>query len=105
MTETQLLNDIIECLKTVYDPEFPMVDLYTLWLIYDVKVDELKKTVNILMTYTTIACPLWDMLQQLCRNAILDKFPDFEVIIDITFEPLRNTDMIKDKDIQKLFNT
>lgn len=105
MTETQLLNDIIECLKTVYDPEFPMVDLYTLWLIYDVKVDELKKTVNILMTYTTIACPLWDMLQQLCKNAILDKFPDFEISIDITFEPLRNTDMIKDKDIQKLFNT
>ena len=104
MTETQLLNDIIECLKTVYDPEFPMVDLYTLWLIYDVKVDELKKTVNILMTYTTIACPLWDMLQQLCRNAILDKFPDFEINIEITFEPLWSTDMIKDKDIQKLFN-
>ena len=104
MAETQLINDIIECLKTVYDPEFPMVDLYTLWLIYDVKVDESKKVVNILMTYTTIACPLWDMLQQLCKNAILDKFPDFEINIEVTFEPLWSTDMIKDKDIQKLFN-
>ena len=104
MTETQLTNKIIDCLKTVYDPEFPMVDLYTLWLIYDIKVDESKQIVNILMTYTTITCPLGDMLQQLCKNAILDKFPDFEINIDITFEPLRSTDMIKDKDIQKLFN-
>ena len=104
MAETQLINDIIECLKMVYDPEFPMVDLYTLWLIYDVKVDESKKVVNILMTYTTIACPLWDMLQQLCKNAILDKFPDFEINIEVTFEPLWSTNMIKDKDIQKLFN-
>ena len=102
--ENQVISQVIDCLKTVYDPEFPMVDLYTLWLIYDVKVNESKKIVNILMTYTTIACPLWDMLQQLCKNAILDKFPDFEINIDITFEPLWSTDMIKDKDIQKLFN-
>ena len=104
MTETQLTNKIIDCLKTVYDSEFPMVDLYTLGLIYDVKVNESKKIVNILMTYTTIACPLGDMLQQLCKNAILDRFPDFEINIEITFEPLWSTDMIKDKDIQKLFN-
>lgn len=102
--ENQVINEIIDCLKTVYDPEFPMVDLYTLGLIYDVKVNESNKIINMVMTYTTIACPLWDMLQQLCKNAILEKFPDFEINIDVTFEPLRSTDMIKDKDIQKLFN-
>ena len=102
--ENQVINQIVDCLRTVYDPEFPMVDLYTLWLIYDVKVDESKKIINLLMTYTTIACPLGDMLQQLCKNAILDKFPNYEINIEITFEPLWSTDMIKDKDIQKLFN-
>ena len=56
--ENQVINEIIDCLKTVYDPEFPMVDLYTLGLIYDVKVDESNKIINIVMTYTTIACPL-----------------------------------------------
>ena len=96
------LNEIINCLKTVYDPEFPMVDLYTLGLIYDVQLN--KNTVNILMTYTTIACPLWDMLQQLVKNAIIDKYPDYEVNIEITFDPMRNQSMIKDNDIQKLFN-
>lgn len=100
--QNQNLNNIIECLKTVYDPEFPMVDLYTLGLIYDVKLDDNK--VNITMTYTTIACPLWDMLQQLVKNAILEKYPTYEVNIEITFEPMRNPSMIKDSDIQKLFN-
>lgn len=98
----QELNNIIECLKTVYDPEFPMVDLYTLGLIYDVQLN--KNTVNILMTYTTIACPLWDMLQQLVKNAIIDKHPDYEVNIEITFDPMWNPKMIKDTDIQKLFS-
>ena len=100
--QNQNLNNIIECLKTVYDPEFPMVDLYNLGLIYDVKLDNNK--VNITMTYTTIACPLWDMLQQLVKNAILEKYPTYEVNIEITFEPMRNPSMIKDNDIQKLFN-
>lgn len=100
--QNQNLNNIIECLKTVYDPEFPMVDLYTLGLIYDVKLDDNK--VNITMTYTTIACPLWDMLQQLVKNAILEKYPTYEINIEITFEPMRNPSMIKDNDIQKLFN-
>jgi metal-sulfur cluster biosynthetic enzyme len=99
----QNLNNIIECLQTVYDPEFPMVDLYTLGLIYDVQIN--KNQVNITMTYTTIACPLWDMLQQLVKNSITDKYPMYEVNIDITFEPMRSPQMIKDKDIQKLFNT
>ena len=98
----QELNNIIECLKTVYDPEFPMVDLYTLGLIYDVQLN--KNTVNILMTYTTIACPLWDMLQQLVKNAIIDKYHDYEVNIEITFDPMWSPKMIKDTDIQKLFS-
>lgn len=100
--EQQNLNNIIECLKTVYDPEFPMVDLYTLGLIYDVKIN--WNIVDILMTYTTIACPLGDMLQQLVKNAITDKYPIYEVNIEITFEPIRNPNMIKDNDIQKLFS-
>jgi metal-sulfur cluster biosynthetic enzyme len=100
--QNQNLNNIIECLQTVYDPEFPMVDLYTLGLIYDVKLN--WDTVNITMTYTTIACPLWDMLQQLVKNAILERYPKYEVNIEITFDPMRNPSMIKDTDIQKLFN-
>jgi hypothetical protein len=31
-------EDIIGCLKTVVDPEFPLVDIHTMGLIYDIKI-------------------------------------------------------------------
>jgi FeS assembly SUF system protein len=51
-----LKNDIVESLKSVYDPEIP-VDIYELGLIYDLAVDETGK-VNIQMTLTSPACPV-----------------------------------------------
>lgn len=96
---------IIDCLKTVYDPEFPMVDLYTLWLIYNVEINEEKKLINLLMTYTTPSCPMGDMLQQLCKNAINEQLPEYGIDIEITFDPMRKTSFIKDEDLQKLFQS
>lgn len=96
-------NKIIDCLKTVYDPEFPMIDLYTLGLIYDVKINKKDKIINMLMTYTTPSCPMWDMLQQLCKNAINEQFPEYLIEIEITFDPMRKISNIKDQDLQKLF--
>lgn len=96
---------IIDCLKTVYDPEFPMVDLYTLWLIYDVSINEEKNLINLLMTYTTPSCPMGDMLQQLCKNAINGQLPEYGIDIEITFDPMWKTSFIKDDDLQKLFQS
>lgn len=94
---------IQEKLKTVYDPEFPMIDIYTLWLIYDVKFSEKEKLVSILMTFTTPFCPMADLLQDMVRNAVLEVVPAAHVQIEITFEPPRNQTMIKDKDLQRMF--
>ncbi len=94
---------IEEKLKTVYDPEFPMIDMYTLWLIYKVDVDEAKKIVNILMTFTTPFCPMADMIKEMIQNAILEVVPKFTVEITVTFEPPRNQKMIKDTDLQRMF--
>ncbi len=96
-------NKVIDCLKTVYDPEFPMIDLYTLGLIYDIKINKKDKIIDLLMTYTTPSCPMWELLQQLCKNAINEKFPNFVVEIEITFDPMRKVSFIKDEDLQKLF--
>jgi len=98
-----MINDIIDRLKTVYDPEFPMIDIYTLGLFYDIKINENSKIINLLMTYTTPSCPMGEMLQQLCKNAINEKFPDYEINIEITFDPMRKVSHIKDEDLQKLF--
>lgn len=97
------LQKIEEKLKTVYDPEFPMIDMYTLWLIYKIDLDEAKKIVNILMTFTTPFCPMADMIKEMIQNAILEVVPTFTVEIEVTFEPPRNQTMIKDEDLQKMF--
>lgn len=51
-----LQEQVIEVLRTIYDPEIP-VDIYELGLVYDVKVDP-SKFVDIRMTLTSPACPV-----------------------------------------------
>ena len=48
-------DDIIEGIKTVYDPEIP-VNVFELGLIYDVRVDA-ERRVEIDMTLTSPMCP------------------------------------------------
>ena len=97
------IKKIQEKLKTVYDPEFPMIDIYTLWLIYTVDFLPKEKKVHILMTFTTPFCPMADMLKEMVTNAVLEVVPDAVVAIEITFEPTRNQTMIKDEDLQRMF--
>ncbi len=100
---SKTVSQIQEKLKTVYDPEFPMIDIYTLWLIYDVTFSPEKNLVHILMTFTTPFCPMADMLQEMVKNAVLEAVPDVSVQIEVTFEPPRNQTMIKDADLQRMF--
>ena len=48
-------KDIIQCIKTVMDPEIP-VNIYDLGLIYSIKID--KNNVVIEMTLTNPNCPV-----------------------------------------------
>lgn len=99
----ELKDQIIWKLKTVYDPEFPLVDMYTLGLIYDVDLKEENKICDITMTFTTPTCPMADMIMELVKNAVLEVVPEREVNIIISFEPMREPSMIKDTDLQKMF--
>ncbi len=90
-------------LKMVYDPEFPVVDIYTLGLIYNIDVNEAEKKINILMTFTTPFCPMADILKEMIINWIGEVIPDFEVILEVTFEPLWTIEKIKDPDLKRMF--
>jgi FeS assembly SUF system protein len=52
----KLTDDLIEALKTVYDPEIP-VDIYELGLIYKVDVND-DRDVVVEMTLTAPGCPV-----------------------------------------------
>ncbi|MEI7562260.1 MAG: metal-sulfur cluster assembly factor [bacterium] len=94
---------IEEKLQTVYDPEFPMVDIFTLGLIYTITIQEEEKIISILMTFTTAACPMAEMLQEMVKNAVMEVAPEYEILIEITFDPMRTIDMIKDEDLKRMF--
>jgi metal-sulfur cluster biosynthetic enzyme len=44
-----------------------------------------------------------DMLKEMVTNAVLEVVPDTSVQLEITFEPMRNQTMIKDPDLQRMF--
>ena len=99
----ELEENIIQKLKTVYDPEFPLVDMYTLGLIYDINLNEKNKVCDVTMTFTTPTCPMADMIMELVKNAVLDVVPEREVNIVVSFDPMWDPSMIKDSDLQKMF--
>ncbi len=85
--------DIIEnILSYVMDPEIE-IDIVNLGLIYELDYDG-DKGVHILMTMSTPACPLSDAIVQNVKESIKAKYPDFEVNVQLTFDPPWNTDMI-----------
>jgi metal-sulfur cluster biosynthetic enzyme len=98
-----LLEAIQERLQTVYDPEFPVIDIYTLWLIYDIDIQPDESMIHITMTFTTPACPMGDMIEQMVQNAIIEVAPAYMVTITVTFDPSRWPHMIKDEDLQRMF--
>lgn len=103
MTDKSLVEQVAAALQTVYDPDFPLVDIYTLGLIYEIKLDEEKEEAVIVMSFTTPACPMADYLIASVKNATLLVIPDWEVFVDVTFDPIWNPSMIRDEDLQRMF--
>ena len=104
MTDKLSNEEVIEAqLQTVYDPEFPLIDVWTLGLIYGIAVDDETGTITITMTYTTPACPDGELMQQMIISSINERFPMHDVIIDLTFDPMRKIEMMKDDDLKRMF--
>lgn len=101
--ESPTMQLVIQQLQTVFDPEFPLIDVYTLGLFYSIEIQEDEEIVDIVMTYTTPACPAGDLIQQMTRNAINEVLPSCMVHIDVTFDPMRWLDHIKDQDLRRMF--
>lgn len=81
---TTLENKIWKKLRTVIDPELG-ISIVELGLIYDVKV--YKSKARILMTLTTIGCPLFSIIESQIKEAIL-KVADIDTVaIKLTFDP------------------
>lgn len=80
----QLKNKVISILKQIPDPELG-VSIWDLGLIYEVKVE--GKNVEILMTLTTIGCPLFAQIADPIKEEVEKLEGVDKVYIELTFEP------------------
>lgn len=75
---------VMDTLGTVMDPELHM-SITDLGLVYEVKVKDNKKT-DILMTLTSLGCPLFPMIEQDIHNKLF-QIGVKDVKINLTFDP------------------
>jgi FeS assembly SUF system protein len=92
--KADLKNEIIEVLKTCFDPEIP-VNIYELGLVYDIDVDP-SNNVLVHMTLTTPACPVAGTLPGEVENKIKAIPGINEVRVEVIWEPQWNPSMMSE---------
>jgi FeS assembly SUF system protein len=90
--KSELEEQVIQALKTVYDPEIP-VNIYELGLIYGIDIDD-EGHVNITMTLTAPGCPVAGTMPDMVREAVEEevaevKSADVELVWEPTWTPER----------------
>ncbi len=94
MSEDDLKEQVLDAIKTVYDPEIP-VNVYELGLIYDITVYPVNN-VHVVMTLTTPACPSAQSLPLEIENKIKEIEGIAQVTVEVTFDPPYSQDMMSE---------
>ncbi len=89
-----LKEQVLEKLKTIYDPEIP-VNIFELGLIYDIKIFPINN-VYVLMTLTSPNCPSAEELPNEVRTKTKLIYGVNDVEVEITFDPPYQTDMMSE---------
>jgi|ERR1035437_4749872 metal-sulfur cluster biosynthetic enzyme len=103
-----ITNDIeksvqaIDGLKNVMDPEIGL-NVVDLGLIYQIDFDKAEKKVYCTMTLTTQFCPMGESISTGVTNALEQTFPDFEIEVNVIFNPPWNSQKIS-KEGRKFLN-
>lgn len=87
-------DEVIKKLSTIKDPELG-INIYDLGLIYDIKIDQ-GNNVNIIMTLTTVNCPVADSFPLDIAKNITSLENTGQVKVKLTFDPPWNKDMMSD---------
>ncbi|OIO12773.1 hypothetical protein COV53_00260 [Candidatus Gottesmanbacteria bacterium CG11_big_fil_rev_8_21_14_0_20_37_11] len=94
MKKTNLVKKVFDILKKIPDPELG-ISILDLGLIYNVKADE-KGKIEVLMTLTTMGCPLFDMMATPIKTEVGKIKGVTDVDIELTFDPPWSPDLMVD---------
>ncbi|MBP5698025.1 MAG: DUF59 domain-containing protein [Alphaproteobacteria bacterium] len=94
-TKQATLSEIIEALKTVFDPEIP-INIYDLGLIY--KIDQKDNgNLHIDMSLTAPGCPVAGILPQQVADAAALVSGVGQVEVEVVWEPAWSIDRLSDE--------
>ena len=91
-TSENLENEIVEALKTVFDPEIP-VNIYELGLIYDLEV-QAEGQVAIKMTLTSPGCPVAGTLPGEVKTKVESVPGVSSADVELVWDPAWNPSMM-----------
>ena len=88
-------DQVIDCLKTVMDPEIP-VNLFDLGLIYEININE-KNDIVIKMTLTNPNCPVAGSMPQNVGKSV-ENLKDLNSIdVSLVWEPKWHKDLMSEE--------
>lgn len=90
----ELKEKVIDCLKTIFDPELP-VNIYELGLIYEVAIMPLNN-VQIVMTLTAPSCPAAQSLPIEVDQKVREIEGVKDVYVSVTWTPAWNKSMMSE---------
>ena len=88
-------ENIVDALKTVYDPEIP-VNIYDLGLIYKIDVHD-NGDVDVDMTFTAPSCPAAEFILEDVRQKIENISGVGNTNVNLVFEPEWDKDMMSEE--------
>ncbi len=90
---------LIKQLKNVPDPELG-ISIVDLGLVYEVDINK-KGIVNVIMTLTTMGCPLFDLIEGPVISELMKLKGVKDVSVELTFDPPWSPDkMSKDAKVK-----
>lgn len=86
----------LEGLYEVLDPEIGL-NIVDLGLIYQIDFDESNQLIDFTMTLTTQFCPMGDSIVSDTKKSLQKSFPDWEITVNLTFNPVWDFTMISEE--------
>jgi len=93
-SKEEIEHDVVEMLKTVYDPEIP-VDIYELGLIYNVEVRD-DRSVEVRLTLTSPMCPVAGSLPPEVESKVAQVEGVTQAVVDLVWDPPWNPGMMSE---------
>ncbi|WP_077197445.1 metal-sulfur cluster assembly factor [Prevotella ihumii] len=93
--KNKIQEDIVEVLKTVYDPEIP-VNIYDLGMIYKIDMQD-DGSLDMDMTFTSPSCPAADFIFEDVRTKVESVKGVKCANINLVFEPVWDQSMMSEE--------